>query len=194
MTFPSKTCFIRSFNLFKALATLLILSTSITLLLTFIQTQIQNNHWLITACLQMNRLNLFLFSLLLVLILIEVLSRSKNDHFVNSLRSFWATLQLRQFLILHVPLSKRDSAHSSQKKDIVLTSFNRSVRKSVLDLRETQLLLILKIPKEAQSQALLKSQQDAIREHLSSLYPNYILSPFERHKFNLWLVGTKEKE
>ncbi|MFK4893516.1 hypothetical protein [Lactococcus petauri] len=83
--------------------------------------------------------------------------------------------------------------NQAPSKNIPLVHFNKAVRKSVLDVREDQLLLRLHIPKEVQAQKLLKGHEKEIKEHLSNLYPDYILSPFERKKFKLWLSGTRRK-
>lgn len=188
-----KTFFILIYNLLKIVALLLLISLSITFLLFF---QIQHGKiisgvkplftYLIAWC-------LFLIFLLLTLLLSEVYSRLKNDRLRNSLKSFWATFRLRHFLIQHDKYNQVNKEGMVNRKDPVLHSFNRATRKAVLDLKENQLLLCLKLPKELQAQALFKAQEEAIREHISNLYPHYILSPFERQKFNLWLKGTKEK-
>lgn len=188
-----KTFFILIYNLLKIAALLLLISLSITFLLFF---QIQHGKIisgikplypsLIAWC-------LFLISLLLTLLLSEAFLRLRNDQLRNSLKSFWATFRLRHFLIQHDKYNQVNKEEMVNRKDPVLHSFNRAARKAVLDLREDQLLLCLKLPKELQAQALFKAQEEAIREHISNLYPHYILSPFERQKFNLWLKGTKEK-
>lgn len=188
-----KTFFILIYNLLKTAALLLLISLSIAFLLFF---QIQQGKiisgvnplftYLIAWC-------LFLISLLLTLLLSEAFLRLRNDQLRNSLKSFWATFRLRHFLIQHDKYNQVNKEGMVNRKDPVLHSFNRATRKAVLDLKENQLLLCLKLPKELQAQALFKAQEEAIREHISNLYPHYILSPFERQKFNLWLKGTKEK-
>ncbi len=188
-----KTFFILTYNLLKIATLLLLISLSITFLLFF---QIQQGKiisgvnplftYLIAWC-------LFLIFLLLALLLSESYSRLKNDQLRNCLKSFWATFRLRHFLIQHDKYNQVNKEEMVNRKDPVLHSFNRAARKAVLDLREDQLLLCLKLPRELQAQALFKAQEEAIREHISNLYPHYILSPFERQKFNLWLKGTKEK-
>lgn len=188
-----KTFFILIYNLLKTAALLLLISLSIVFLLFF---QIQQGKiisgvnppftYLIAWC-------LFLISLLLTLLLSEAFLRLRNDQLRNSLKSFWATFRLRHFLIQHDKYNQVNKEGMVNRKDPVLHSFNRASRKAVLDLRKDKLLLCLKLPKELQAQALFKAQEEAIREHISNLYPHYILSPFERQKFNLWLKGTKEK-
>lgn len=188
-----KTFFILTYNLLKIVALLLLISLSITFLMLF---QIQHGKiisgvtplftYLIVWC-------LFLIFLLLAVLLSEAYSRLKNDRLRNSLKSFWATFRLRHFLIQHDKYNQVNKKGMVNRRDPTLHSFNRAVRKTVLDLRENQLLLCLKLPKELQGQALFKAQEEAIREHISNLYPPYILSPFERQKFNLWIKGTKEK-
>lgn len=188
-----KTFFILIYNLLKTAALLLLISLSIAFLLFF---QIQQGKiisgvnppftYLIAWC-------LFLISLLLTLLLSEAFLRLRNDQLRNSLKSFWATFRLRHFLIQHDKYNQVNKEGMVNRKDPVLHSFNRASRKAVLDLIKDKLLLCLKLPKELQAQALFKAQEEAIREHISNLYPHYILSPFERQKFNLWLKGTKEK-
>ena len=132
-------------------------------------------------------------SLIFVLILQEVFLRLFNDSLINLGKSIIGTFRFRKFLKHHQKSPKNDSDNYILPKNEVILKFNKAIKKSVIDLTNKQLKLLIKIPKEAQSQKILKEHEEQIKEHISSLYPDYIISTFERNKFNLWLIGTKSK-
>lgn len=134
-------------------------------------------------------LNLLLLSFLL---LPEIGYRLMKDSLRNLGKSIIGTLHVRRFLkqtqeISILPLS--EAGHKMKNES--LSHFNQAIRKSVLDVSKEELTLFIKIPKEAQAQKILKEHEEQIKEHISSLYPEYLISTFERHKFQLWLLGTK---
>lgn len=137
--------------------------------------------------------NFLIPSLIFVLILQEVFLRLFNDSLINLGKSIIGTFRFRKFLEHHRKYPTNDSDNYIFPKNEVILKFNKAVRKSVIDLTNKQLKLLIKIPKEAQSQKILKEHEEQIKEHISSLYPEYIISTFERNKFNLWLIGTKSK-
>ncbi|SEN16114.1 hypothetical protein SAMN04487786_3300 [Paenisporosarcina quisquiliarum] len=137
--------------------------------------------------------NYLIPSLIFVLILQEVFLRLFNDSLINLGKSIIGTFRFRKFLKHHQKSPKNDSDNYILPKNEVILKFNKAIKKSVIDLTNKQLKLLIKIPKEAQSQKILKEHEEQIKEHISSLYPDYIISTFERNKFNLWLIGTKSK-
>lgn len=187
-----ETYFIRIYNFIHVLGGIFSLLLTLTLLFPLVQvnTQLYPLTAQIYQGLKISSISLFI--LLLGLILLECIYRLRVDRLRNLFKSCWGTFRLRHFLIQHEKsIPQTDS--QSPSKNIPLVRFNRAVRKAVLDVREEQLLLCLQIPKEVQAQKLLRAHEEEIKEHLSNLYPDYILSPFERKKFKLWLRGTRRK-
>jgi len=132
-------------------------------------------------------------TLLLILLLVEIIKRLKNDSLLNLGKSYLGTLRFRRFLKQSQQLPKTNNQLNEklETEDKSVTRFNLAVRKSVLDLTQNQLTLFIKVPKEAQAQKILKEHEEQIKEHLASFYSDYIISTFERKKFTLWLIGTK---
>lgn len=130
---------------------------------------------------------------LLVLLLQEVFLRLINDSLINLGKSIIGTHRFRKFLKQYQKTSMNDSDNYKLHRNEVILKFNKAVRKSVIDLTNKQLKLLIRIPKEAQSQKILKEHEEQIKEHISNFYPEYLISTFERNKFNLWLIGTKRK-
>lgn len=132
-------------------------------------------------------------TMLLTLLLLEIINRLKKDSLLNFWKSVVGTFRFQQFLKQSQALPANNSSEQSQAGNIITTRFNQTVRKSVLDISEERLLLYIKIPKTAQAQKMLKEHEEQIKEHIASYYPDYIVSPFERQKSVLWLIGTKRK-
>lgn len=187
-----ETYFIRTYNFIQILGEIFSLILGLTLLLSLVQVKVQVYPLTAKIYQGLRISSISLFILLLCLISGECIHRLRSDRLRNLFKSCWGTFRLRHFLIQHEKFMPQTENQVSSK-NIPLMRFNRAVRKAVLDVREDQLLLRLHIPKEVQAQKLLKGHEEEIKEHLSNLYPDYILSPFERQKFKLWLSGTRRK-
>lgn len=135
-------------------------------------------------------LNLTILSFLLVP---EISNRLAKDSLSNLGKSVIGTLHFRRFLKQTQEASLFPLLETHHKtKNESLIHFNQAIRKSVLDVSNEQLTLLIPVPKEAQAQKILKEHEEQIKEHVSSLYPNYLISTFERNKFQLWLIGSKQ--
>ena len=134
-------------------------------------------------------------NLILVLLLPEITQRFKNDSLFNLAKSYIGTLHFKRFLkqSQEIPRISNHLDEKPRKENQAIIQFNQAIRKSVLDLTQDQLKLHIKVPKEAQAQKILKEHEEQIKEHVASLYSDYIISTFERKKFSLWLIGTKRK-
>ena len=199
-----KTYFMRTYNLIQFLALLFSLSVVFSILLKILYgmwLKIDKSIPFVSQILYGIRfaartveiMNILLPTLLVVLILQEIIKRIFNDSLLNLWKSFVGTLQFRRFLKQHQKVPMSDIDGQTQSESLSISRFNRSVKKCVLDLTYKELKLFIKVPKEAQSQKILKKYEEQIKEHISSLYPEYIISTFERNKFSLWLIGTKRK-
>lgn len=199
-----KTYFMRIYNLIQFLALLLCLSVVFSILLKTlcgmwlkidksIQFVSQILYGIGLATRTVEIVSILLLTLLVALILQEIINRIFNDSLLNLGKSFVGTLQFRRFLKQHQKIPMSDTDGKTQSENLSIYRFNGSVNKCVLDLTHKELKLFIKVPKEAQSQKILKKYEEQIKEHISSLYPEYIISTFERNKFSLWLIGTKRK-
>lgn len=131
--------------------------------------------------------------LLFGLLLREIIHRLLTDSLLNFWKAMIGIIRFRRFLTQSqkLPISELDGQTQSENK--VIARFNKAVNQSVLDVTNEQLKLFIKVPRNAQSQKILIEHEEQIKEHISSFYPDYTISTFERQKFNLWLIGTKRK-
>lgn len=141
---------------------------------------------------QFLRLSSHMIIILLIIILLrEMIYRISKDSLINIGRSTISTFQFRRFLKQHKKNIRADTDRKKQSEDRTITIFNQSIEKSIIDISHYEIKLFIKIPKEVQAQKILKEQEAQIKEHIASIYPDYIISTFVRQKYNLWLVGTK---
>lgn len=199
-----KSYFIKTYNFIQLLSSVLLLTLIFLMLFKMIQEYTKSD----SSTLLLVQFQSILFKklvvslqwvsivtsiLLLVLLLVEIIKRLKNDSLLNLGKSYLGTLRFRRFLKQSQQLPKTNSQldEQFQTENKTVTRFNLSVRKSVLDLTQDQLILFIKVPKEAQAQKILKEHEEQIKEHVASFYSDYIISTFERKKFTLWLIGTK---
>lgn len=75
---------------------------------------------------------------------------------------------------------------------MVISDYNKAIRKILMDVNNEELLLYTKLPKEHQAQKMLKEVVSEIKEEVSNAYPEYLILGFERHGNSLWLKGTRK--
>ena len=119
--------------------------------------------------------------LIVLLATIEIMKRMSRDSLSNLMKSARGTIRFRRFL----------KQVQKTEDDVVTRNFNRAVRKSSLDVTAKKLILLVKIPHQAQAQKIMKEQEPLIKEHIANFYPNYIISTFEKNSKGLWLIGTQ---
>ena len=134
-----------------------------------------------------------IIALIIIILLREMIYRISKDSILNIGRSAISTFQFRRFLKQHQKNIRNDIGRARQSENRTITIFNHSVEKSIIDISLYEIKLFIKIPKEVQAQKILKEQEAQIKEHIASMYPDYIISTFVRQKYNLWLVGTKRR-
>ncbi|MEC5238467.1 hypothetical protein [Bacillus mycoides] len=199
-----KTYLMKIYSLVHFLSILFILSLGLTLLVEFSQKDLTNvntgflftSQLIILVRITMNVLqitNILIPCVVFALLLPEFIKRIVHDTIINLVKSTTGTMYVRRLLKQSQKIPLSDFANRTLSENDVIIKFNKSVRKSVLDLSNEELKLFIKVPKNAQSQKILKEHEEQIKEHILSLYPEYIISIFERNKFNLWLIGTKRR-
>lgn len=199
-----KSYFIKTYNFIQLLGSVLLLTCIFLILFKVLQNYVGND----SSPLPFLQFQSILFKklviafqwigiitsiLLLLLLLIEISNRLKKDSLSNLGKSYLGTWRFRRFLkqSQQFPKVSNPLDEKLQVENKSVSRFNQSVRKSVLDVTQDQLKLLIKVPKEAQGQKILKEHEEQIKEHVASFYSDYIISTFERKKFNLWLIGTK---
>ncbi|MBO0486586.1 hypothetical protein [Vagococcus fluvialis] len=125
---------------------------------------------------------LIVLALLLLLILPELVFRITKDSLLNYIKSYWITFRLRKFLI--------KQTDCDIESEIKIQKHNLAIKKSVIDIRNDNILFIIKLPNDHEIQKSITDTTDGLREEISSLFPYYVFSSFERKKHLLILEGT----
>lgn len=130
---------------------------------------------------------------LVILIVIEITLRLGKDSVFNSFKSVWHTFGFRHFLTQNEKSEKTAELQEVKRFNPIHSTFNKAVRKCVIDIRTEKIMVCLKVPRTQQAQKILKDMEAHIKEELSSRNPNYYFSAPERIRHNLWFIGTKRK-
>ncbi|MBX9041513.1 MULTISPECIES: hypothetical protein [Enterococcaceae] len=125
---------------------------------------------------------LIVLALLLLLILPELVFRITKDSLLNYIKSYWITFRLRKFLI--------KQTNYEIEIDSKTQKYNLAIQKAVIDIRNDNILFIIKLPNDHEIQKSITDTTDGLREEISSLFPYYVFSSFERKKHLLILEGT----
>lgn len=72
-----------------------------------------------------------------------------------------------------------------------LQQHNKAIRKSIIDIKEKKITYFVKLPNDVQAQKLLLESKEILREEISSLFPKFTFSNFDRYKHWLRIEGTK---
>ncbi|MEK5133101.1 hypothetical protein NST39_03365 [Bacillus sp. FSL W8-0645] len=121
--------------------------------------------------------------ILLLLVVPELITRIIQDSLANWFHSIWVSFRLRKFLI-------RQADHEGEGI-FKLEQHNKAIRKSIIDVRKKKITYIVKLPNDVQAQKLILDTKEILREEISSRFPDYTLSNFERYKHWLRIEGTK---
>ncbi|MFJ7747597.1 hypothetical protein [Peribacillus sp. NPDC097295] len=122
------------------------------------------------------------FLLLLMLVVPEIVTRVSKDSLGNWFKSIWVSHRLRRFLV-------RQTDHEGEGV-LKIQQHNRSIRKSVIDIRNKKITYLVKLPNDMQAQKLILEAKEILREEISSRFPDYTFSNFERYKHWLRIEGT----
>ncbi|MEK3976614.1 hypothetical protein [Psychrobacillus sp. FSL K6-1267] len=123
------------------------------------------------------------FLLLLMLVVPELVTRVSKDSLGNWFKSIWVSHRLRRFLV-------RQTDHEGEGV-LKIQQHNKSIRKSVIDIRNKKITYLVKLPNDMQAQKLILEAKEILREEISSRFPDYTFSNFERYKHWLRIEGTK---
>jgi len=123
------------------------------------------------------------FLLLIMLVLPEIITRISKDSLGNWFKSIWVSHRLRRFLV-------RQTDHEGEGV-LKIQQHNRSIQKSVIDIKNKKITYLVKLPNDMQAQKLILEAKEILREEISSRFPDYTFSNFERYKHWLTIEGTK---
>lgn len=190
-----KTYFIKTFRINSCLFIILILSTMIRILLEIMNiflfseanpnltqyTQFFKKYLLLFGN-SLDKIILIIIAILIFLILPELVFRITKDSLLNYIKSYWITFRLRKFLIKQTDYDNEN--------ELKIQKHNLAIQKSVIDIRNNNILFIIKLPNDHEIQRSITDTTDELREEISSLFPCYVFSSFERKKHLLVLEGT----
>lgn len=120
---------------------------------------------------------------LLILVVPELVTRIAQDSLKNWFYSIWVSFRLRKFLV-------RQADHVGEGV-FKLQQHNKSIQKSIIDIRNRNITYLVKLPNDVQAQKLILDTKDILHEEVSSRFPDYSFSNFERYKHWMRIDGTK---
>ena len=147
-------------------------------------------HYLDMGSSVLKNIAMILIMLIGLIAIRELYFRLRYDSLKNVALSIRGTTKIRRYL--HHIEPPNDSEDKKSKENIIISNYNKVIRKIVIDVDNEELLIYIKLPKEYQAQKMLKEMYSEIKEEISNAYPEYLISGFERQGNSLWLKGTKK--
>lgn len=149
---------------------------------------------LISFSILLRYISFIFFGLLFSFVAFEMVNRFKKDSIGNYLKSVLQTFQLRQFL---KQIERSDVAtlvgqtRTIRTYNPIIRNFNRTIRRSVIDIRKDKILVDIHIPSGQQAQKILNEMTTDIREILTRMNPDYYFSSPSPTVNHLYFEGTK---
>lgn len=139
------------------------------------------------------KLGTAIFLLAFLLTVIEVYKRKKCDLPYNLVVSVMQTFKIRRFLKQDESYidDKFSRINKDNKVNPVLRKFNKNIKYCIVDIRKSSVIVILKIPKNQQSQKILKDMEQQLLDEVTHLNPDYYFSGIQRSKNYLCIKGNK---
>lgn len=133
-----------------------------------------------------------LLSMVIGITCVELYVFRKNE----SKTYFWDSLKQTLRLRIFFRQLPTNVAHHLEKESPMITdsvniNFNKYLRKSYVEIHETSIIVCLKVPKNYQTQTLLKRAVPQMEEEISSSNPDFFFSKTQRDKNYLWYIGKK---
>lgn len=120
---------------------------------------------------------------LLILVVPELVNRITEDSLKNWFYSIWVSFRLRKFLV-------RYTDHEGEGI-LKFQQYNKSIRKSIIDIRNRNITYLVKLPNDMQAQKLILDMKGILHDEITSRFPDYSFSCFERYKHWMRIDGTK---
>ncbi len=121
-----------------------------------------------------------------------IVHRYKNDQIRNLMRSIDETWGLHHFLKHNESTPIIPTAiQQVNKSNKVTREFNRSAKRSIVDVQNDTVTIYIQIPRSQQAQRILQEMNSQLKEQLSNRMPDYYFSNGTREKNILWIEGKK---
>ncbi|MCE4988766.1 hypothetical protein [Staphylococcus haemolyticus] len=139
------------------------------------------------------QLTFYLLGLAFILMVIDLIIRLLKDQITNHIKSVYHTMVLRHYLKQDIDTtSSKDWQQTGETKtNAVERYFNKVVGKSIVDVRQNEVRVAIKIPRKQQAHEILKTIEPQIHEEITHMHPNYYFSASQRHHRYLWFTGHK---
>ena len=139
------------------------------------------------------QLTFYLLGLAFILMVIDLIIRLLKDQITNHIKSVYHTMVLRHYLKQDIDTtSSKDWQQTGETKtNAVERYFNKVVGKSIVDVRQNEVRVAIKIPRKQQAHEILKTIEPQIDEEITHMHPNYYFSASQRHHRYLWFTGHK---
>ncbi|MCD9079134.1 hypothetical protein LDK92_11450 [Staphylococcus epidermidis] len=150
-------------------------------------------HYITVISKGLYQLTFYLLGLALILMVIDLIIRLLKDQITNHIKSVYHTMVLRHYLKQDIDTtSSKDWQQTGETKtNSVERYFNKVVGKSIVDARQNEVRVAIKIPRKQQAHEILKTIEPQIHEEITHMHPNYYFSASQRHHRYLWLTGHK---
>lgn len=112
----------------------------------------------------------------------EIIARIWKDSIKNVFRSIWLSFRIRNFLQIQA---------TYEDKEVKIFKYNRAIKKAIIDIRNTSVVFVVKLPNELGVHTMIFDNRVAMREEISNRLPEYSFSDIQRVKSYLRLEGTK---
>ncbi|WP_258191624.1 hypothetical protein [Staphylococcus pasteuri] len=180
-------------------AILTVMSSKLFVLLNITVSQIDiidtrnGSHYITVVSNGLYQLTFYLLGLALILMIIDLIIRLLKDQLTNHIKSVYHTMVLRHYLKQDVDTDTAQDWQNNgkSKKNSVQKYFNKVIGKSIVDVRQNEVRVAIKIPRKQQAHEILKTIEPQIHEEITYLHPDYYFSTSQRHHHYQWLIGHK---
>ncbi|MBJ6275886.1 hypothetical protein JGU43_09890 [Staphylococcus aureus] len=150
-------------------------------------------HYIIIISNGLYQFTFYFMGLAFMLIVIDLILRLLKDQLTNHIKSVYHTMILRHYLKQDIDTkSSKDWQQTGETKtNSVERYFNKVVGKSLVDVRQNEVRVAIKIPRKQQAHEILKNIEPQIHEEITHLHPEYYFSTSQRHHRYQWLIGHK---
>ncbi|CUL64916.1 hypothetical protein D5K58_04425 [Listeria monocytogenes] len=112
----------------------------------------------------------------------EIIARIWKDSIKNVVRSIWLSFRIRNFLKIQA---------TYEDKEGKIFKYNRAIKKAIIDIQNTSVVFVVKLPNELGVHTMIFDNRVAMREEIANRLPEYSFSDIQRVKGYLRLEGTK---
>ena len=140
------------------------------------QIDMQNvTHYITIISNGLYQLAFYLLGLALMLMVIDLTIRLLKDQLTNHIKSVYHTMVLRHYLKQDVDTDTTQDWQNNgkSKTNSVQQYFNKMVGKSLVDVRQNEVRVAIKIPRKQQAHDILKKIEPQIHEEITHMHPNY---------------------